>query len=149
MKRTFLVLALTLSAVTASAAQSLNDQVALANDAIFIQRVRQSMILAAVNISADGLTTGINIKRHALAQSVMNNPDGYKQLFAEAVATQPSAIGPATVTGAVVLKPMICTGQPTPPCVETGNIDAQQALVTDAVINNSVLFVFNAFFGGQ
>jgi hypothetical protein len=130
-------------------AQSLNDQVALANDAIFIQRVRQSMILAAVNISADGLTTGINVKRHALAQSIMNNPDGYKQLFSEAVATQPSAIGPATVTGTVVLKPMICTGQPTPPCVETGNVDAQQALVTDAVISNSVLFVYNAFFGGQ
>ena len=149
MKRVLLVLALTLSAATVSAAQSLNDQVALANDAIFIQRVRQSMILAAVNISADGLTTGINIKRHALAQSVMNNPDGFKQLFAEAVATQPSAINPATVTGTVVLKPMICTGQPTPPCVETGNIDAQQALVSDAVISNSVLFVYNAFFGGQ
>jgi hypothetical protein len=130
-------------------AQSLNDQVYLANNQLFVQRVRQSVLLAAINIAADGLTTGINPKRHALAQSVMNNPDGFKSTFAEAVATQPSLIGPATTSGTVVLKPMVCTGQPTPPCVETGNTDAQQALVTDAVINNSVLFVFNAFFGGQ
>lgn len=150
MKLVFLVVAFFLSAATASAAQSLNDQVNLSNDGLFIQRVRQSMILAAINISTDGLTTGINLKRHAQAQSIMNNPDGWKQLFSEAIATQPSVINPATVTGTVVLKPMICPGGvTTATCTETGNVDTQQALVTDAVISNSVLFVFNAFFGGQ
>ena len=131
-----------------SFAQSLNDQVVLGNDALFIQRVRQSLITAAVNIASDGLTGGINTERHAQVTSILNNPDGMKQLFSEAIATQSTVNGPATASGTVVLKPMICTGIPTG-CTETGNVDTQQALVTDTVINTAVSAVFNAFFGGQ
>jgi hypothetical protein len=148
MKRFLLVAALVLSAASVSAAQSLNDQVVLGNDAIFIQRVRQALVTAAINISSDALSTGINLKRHAQVQAIMNNPDGWKQLFAEAIATQAAVFNPATVNGTVVLKPMVCTGIPTG-CTETGNVDTQQALVTDAVINTNVAAVFNAFFGGQ
>lgn len=147
--RLFFLLAALILAPCVVQAQTLNDQVALANNAIFIQRVRQSIMFEAINISADGLSSGINLKRHAQVQSIMNNPDGWKQLFSEAIAGQPSTINAATATGTVVLKPMVCVGLPTPPCVETGNVDTQQALVTDTNINNSVLFVFNAFFGGQ
>lgn len=148
MKRIILALLLITLTVPAAVAQSLNDQVTLANDGLFVQRVRQSMIFEAINISADGLTTGINLKRHALVQQIMNSPDSLKSMFSAALATQPSVINPATATGTVVLKPMVCLGQGAT-CTETGNVDTQQALVTDAVIDNSVLFVFNAFFGGQ
>lgn len=134
---------------SAAMAQSLNDQVTLANDGLFLQRVRQSAVFEAINISSDGLTGGINTERHAQVASIMKDPDAWKSQFASAVATQPSVINPATATGTVVLKPMVCLGQPVGTCTETGNVDTQQALVTDAVINNSVLFVFNAFFGGQ
>jgi hypothetical protein len=150
MLKRILFLATLLLAPLAAQAQTYNDQVVLANDAIFIQRVRQAIMFEAINISTDGLTTGINLKRHAQVQSIMNNPDGWKQLFAEAIVGQPSTINAATATGTVVLKPMICPGGvTTASCTETGNVDAQQALVTDANINNSVLFVYNAFFGGQ
>jgi hypothetical protein len=150
MKPIFLAAAFVLFGASSLAAQSLNDQVTIGNDALFIQRVRQALINAAINISSDGLSTGINLKRHAQVQSILNNPDGWKQLFAEAIATQSAVMNPATVTGTVVLKPMICPGGvTTASCTETGNVDTQQALVTDAVINTNVSAVFNAFFGGQ
>jgi hypothetical protein len=130
-------------------AQSLNDQTVLAGSATFVQRTRSAMMAGSINISSDGLNTGINIKRHAQVVQIMNSPDYWKTLFAEAISTQPTVIGPATASGTVVLKPMVCTGQPTPPCVETGNVETQQALVTDAVIGTAVAAVFNSFFGGQ
>jgi hypothetical protein len=130
-------------------AQSLNDQSVLSLDLIFTQRVRTAMISASINISSDGLSAGINLKRHAQVQQIMINPDGWKGLFSAAIATQPTVIGPATASGTVVLKPMVCTGQATPPCIETGNVDTQQALVTDTVINTAVSAVYNSFFGGQ
>lgn len=148
MRRVFLAAAFVLLAGSAWA-QSLNDQVVLSNDTLFIQRTRQALILVAINISTDGLTTGINLKRHAQAQSIMDNPDSWKALFSDAIATQPSTINPATVNGTVVLTPMICQNPPQAGCTETGNVNTQQALVTDAVISNSVQFVYNAFFGGQ
>lgn len=148
MKRLAVVFTFVVALVAPACAQSLNDQVVLANDAIFIQRVRQSLITAAINISSDGLNTGINLKRHAQAQTIMNSPDGWKQLFSQAIVTQGAVLNPATATGTVVLKPMVCVGQPVT-CTETGNVDVQQALVTDTIINTNVAAVFNAFFGGQ
>jgi hypothetical protein len=61
---------------------TLNDQVVLANDGLFLQRVRQSIISAAINISSDGLSTGINLKRHSQVQSILSGPDGWKANFA-------------------------------------------------------------------
>jgi hypothetical protein len=145
MKRLALILSLTLS--SPALAQSLNDQVVLANDVIFNQRVRMSIIAAAINISSDGLTTGINIKRHLQAQQIMNNQN--TGAFAAAIATQPTVIGPATASGTVVLKPMVCASPPQAGCTETGNVDAQQALVSDSVINTAIAAVYNSFFGGQ
>lgn len=218
--------ALTLFAVPAASAQTLNDEQVLSNDTAFVQRVRQSMLLSAINISSDGLSTGINIKRHAQVQQVMNSPDSWKALFAAGVATQSAVMNPATATGTVALTPMLCStpnnatvmftngsaviaynnnfvaaqtvqfanptgtlpngwalgvnyyvvaaglsgtqfeaaatsggsaivagsagsGTPVLAQVCTGNADAQQALVSDTIINNTVAAIWNSFFGGQ
>jgi hypothetical protein len=150
MKRLIFGILFALLASPAASAQSLNDQSVLSLDTIFTQRVRTSMISAAINISSDGLSTGINLKRHAQVQQIMINPDGWKSLFSAAIATQPTVIGPATASGTVVLTPMVttCSGSPQV-CNTTGNVDTQQALVTDTVINTAVASVFNSFFGGQ
>jgi hypothetical protein len=146
LKRILLAIIIILAASPALA-QSLNDQVVLANDALFNARVRMSLISAAINISSDGLTTGIHIKRHAQAQAIMTNAP--TAAFAAAIATQPAVIGAATASGTVVLKPMVCNNPPQTGCTETGNVDTQQALVSDAVINTNVAAVYNSFFGGQ
>jgi hypothetical protein len=149
MRRLTLSLLLLMATCPELCAQSLSDQNVLGSDFLFVQRVREALIGAAIAISSDGLSSpAVNQKRHVQVQAVMNNPEVWKQLFAWSVSAQPAVINQATVTGTVVLKPMICTGIPTG-CVETGNVDTQQALVTDAVINNAVASVFNAFFGGQ
>jgi hypothetical protein len=149
MKRLSLVFLLLFVVSPIAAAQSLNDQSVLSLDINFVQRVRTATIAAAINISSDGLTTGINIKRHAQAQSIMNSPDSWKNLFSAAIATQPTVIGPATASGTVVLTPMVCTTNSLGVQTCTGNVDTQQALVTDTVINTAVSAVYNSFFGGQ
>jgi hypothetical protein len=147
---TLVIGALALVAWPAFAASgTYNDQGVLANDLAFVQRVRASMISAAINISSDGLSTGINIKRHAQVAAIMNNPDGWKALFAGAICTQGGVLNPATATGTVVLTPMKSTTATDGTVTVTGNADTQQALVTDAAIDASVSGVFNSFFGGQ
>ena len=147
MRTLVLVTAALLSlAVPPASAQSLNDEAVLSNDTNFYQRVRTSMIAAAIAISSDGLSTGINIKRHAQVQQVMNSPDSWKGLFAAAVATQSGVINLATANGTVALTPVVCSGTPV---VCTGNADTQEALVTDAAINTAVAAAWNSFFGGQ
>lgn len=207
--------------VPAASAQSLNDEQVLSLNTLFVQRVRQSMIAAAGAISSDGLSTGINIKRHAQVQQIMTSPDSWKGLFAAALATQSGVMNPATINGTVALSPVAC-GPQTAAVTFTnasavislansfaagnsvqfsgtlptgfangvtyyvvaaglsasqfevaatlggtaivaggtgtntalsqacfGNADAQQNLVSDTVINNTVSAVFNWFFGGQ
>lgn len=144
MKKLLLAFGLLFLLVAPALTQSLNDELVLGSDQTFQGRVRSSIITAAINISADGLTTGINIKRHAQVQQIMNQPDYWKVLFAEAIATQATVIGPATSSGTVALTP--CTNT-TGSC--NGNVATQGALVSDSVINTAVAAVFNSFFGGQ
>lgn len=132
----------------AAAAQTLNDQVVLANDQTFLNRVKQAAFTQALAVSSDALTTGVNIKRHAQVTTIMNDANGWKFQLASAIVTQAGVINPATANGTVALTPMVCYGLPTG-CVETGNVKVQQALITDTVINNTISAVFNAFFGGQ
>jgi hypothetical protein len=118
------------------AAQSLNDESVLANDPVFLARVRQSIITQAVNISSDGLTTpAINAERHRQVVSILTSPDSWKVLFAQTIVTQSTVINPATVNGTVA--------------ITLANAPAQGALVSDTVINTTVAAVFNSFFGGQ
>jgi hypothetical protein len=132
-------LALALALATPAQAQSLNDQLILGGDAIFQGRVRSAVITAAINIASDGLTTpNINAERHRQVTDIMSSPDTWKIRFSYAIATQATVIGPATASGTVVLTSM-----------PSGNVDTQQALVSDAVINTAVAAVFNSFFGGQ
>ncbi len=120
---------------------SLADTGLLAGDPTFISRVKAAMVEAAINIAADGLSTGtVNLKRHAQVQQIMNNPDWWKQLFTPAVATD------ATVGGDVLVG---ATSDAYGNYLTLLNAATQAAQATDAHISNAVSGMFNAFFGGQ
>lgn len=130
-------------------AASLQDQGILGSEPVFVQRVRSSMLAAAVAISSDGLSTGINIKRHTLVQNVMTSPDSWKAIFAAAVATDASvgtdALGglSADGNGNSLVQTTTVNG------VTSGNSASQSLKVTDAHINTAVSSMWNAMFGGQ
>lgn len=111
---------------------SLNDQAILAANPLFINRVKQSMVATCVAITTEGTTTAYHYRRSSFANTVLNNPILYQTLFAYAVATDASVISDATSNGSTALT--------------TGNIDIQQALVTDAHINSAISGQFNSFF---
>jgi hypothetical protein len=134
MNRFILAIVLIAFAIPAAAAQSLNDEGVLSNDGLFVQRVRQSILTQSINISSDGLATGINLKRHAQVQQVMDSPDGWKSLFAAAIATQATVINPATNTGAVALTPM----NPLAAVSCTGAIAATTLTVTNAPVGSAI-----------
>lgn len=113
-------------------AASLNDQAILSGDTLFINRVRESLVAACVAITNEATSTAFHFKRAAYASAVLNNPTAYQQLFAYGVATDASVISDATQAGTVALT--------------AANVDGQQALVTDAHINNAVSGQFNSFF---
>jgi hypothetical protein len=109
------------------------------------------MITAAIAISSDGLSTGINVKRHAQVASIMNSPDSWKSMFAAAVATDAN-VGADVIVGASAdgngnfLTQTVTSGSPP---VTTGNSASQAVKVTDAHITTAVAAMFNSFFGGQ
>lgn len=84
-----------------------------------------------------GYATGGHLtaaKRNSLPSSDFALPDDRSAVF-----------NLATATGTVVLTPMVTAANGT----VSGNVDTQQALVTDAAIDTAVAAVFNSFFGGQ
>jgi hypothetical protein len=114
-------------------AVSYNDKQILSGDATFQNRVRQSMIAACVAIKAESpITTPFHRERETFLVAVMNAPDTYKLLFAQAVANDASVISDATAAGTVAL-----TG---------ANVVAQAALVTDAHMDTAISGQFNSFF---
>lgn len=115
--------------------QSLSDKGLLWTDTAFQRRVSSAITTASINISSDGLTTGINIKRHAQAAQIMTNPQNWATLFAEAIAVDPTVSSQATQGGTVP--------------ITAGNLAAQAALVTDTAINTAAAAQYNSFFGGQ
>jgi hypothetical protein len=113
-------------------AASLNDQAILAADVLFVNRVRESLVATCIAITTEATTTAYHYKRATYANSILNQPTNFQQLFAYAVSTDASVISDATQAGTVVLT--------------VANIDAQQALVTDAHINAAISGQFNSFF---
>lgn len=110
------------------------DRVNLAAEPTFQNRVRQSMVAAAIAISNEGWSGGlIHQLRRRQARAILNDQlDGMKILYARGVAGDSSVIADATQAGTVAI-----TG---------GNAAAQQALVTDAHIDNAISGQFNSYF---
>lgn len=110
------------------------DKVNLAAEPTFQNRVRQSMIAAAIAISNEGWSGGIIHKlRRQQCRTILNDSlDSMKVLYARGVATDSSVISDATAAGTVAI-----TG---------ANASTQQALVTDAHIDNAISGQFNSYF---
>jgi hypothetical protein len=114
---------------------SLNDQAILSSDSLFINRVRQAFVAASIAITNESITPStlpLHQKRANYASAVVSNPTLYAPQWAIAVATDANVIADATAAGSVVLT--------------TGNVAAQQALVTDAHINTAASAMYNSFF---
>ena len=73
------------------------DQMDLAKDAIFVQRVKMAMIQTAVTVSNESTGVSNHANRIALARTVLNGPDGWAQIFAVGVAAD-SINFPASIT---------------------------------------------------
>lgn len=139
-KISFAAFALALSIGAALAAASRNDSAVLSTDATFENRVRESVVATCFNISSEAITglsgtmpIALHLKRANYCQTVLASPDSFKQIFADAVATDANVLADATQGGTVVL-----TSGP-------GNVATQAALVTDAHIDTAVSSQFNGF----
>lgn len=135
-----ILLALSPSCVWAqTASPNLNDQQLLASDPTYQNRVRESLISYCIFIDGETVLNGLNglspfelhIKRVNYCAAVMGNPDNYKQIFAEASATNGTVIGDATQSGSVSLT--------------SANVATQATKVLDPDLNNAVSSVFNTF----
>jgi hypothetical protein len=113
-------------------AYSRSDMNVLQTDAGFVGRVRASMIAQSIAITNEGWTVAFHRERDSYAVQVLNSPDTFKQLFANAAATAPNVVTDATQGGTVVLA--------------SSNVAVQAALVTDADIDGAVTSQFNSFF---
>jgi hypothetical protein len=122
--------ALLLMGGAAFAAASRNDQYVLAQEATFQQRVRSSMIAAAVAIYNEAWSQ-THARRAALAVAIMNTPDSYKALFANTVATDTTCSNAVQASaGTALVSPVSATAL---------------AACTDAMIDNAVAAQFNTF----
>ena len=118
--------------MAATPSPNYNDQQILASDVTFQNRVRQSLVSACASIKNEAVTVAFHREREVYLVAVINQPDLFKVLFANAVATNALVIGDATVAGATPLT--------------TGNVATQAVLVTDAHIDTAIASVFNSFF---
>jgi predicted anti-sigma-YlaC factor YlaD len=115
-------------------AATLNDQALLAADTLFVNRVRQALVAAAVAIANEAVTTAYHYKRAAFATVVLNSVGtSFAQQFAYVVAADANVSSDATGGGTYV-------------ALTTGNADTQQALATDPHIASAVSSAYNAFF---
>jgi len=113
-------------------AASYNDQQFLAADAVFQNRVRQSLLKACISITNEGFSVAFHRERQRFCVAVMNGADSFKVLVAQAVATDANVIADATANGTVALT--------------AGNAAAQAANVTDAHMDTAIASQFNTFF---
>jgi len=113
-------------------AASWSDSGFLAGDPAFQNRVKESMVAAAVSISNEGWAVAFHKQRLRQCVIILNDPEVQKIRYAIAVATDTNVRSDATVAGTVVL-----TGT---------NVAAQGALVTDAHIDTAIAGQFNSFF---
>lgn len=115
-------------------AASHSDSNVLASNATFQGRVGASLYAACVSIANEGWSVAFHRERSTFCVQILTNTatiNPYVALFANTVATDASVLSDATQAGTVVLT--------------TGNVAAQQALVTDAHIDAAVSSQFNSF----
>lgn len=118
-------------------AASLSDSNFLGVNLLFIARVQSALLAAAVNIFAEGTAVNNHRDRVTFIHQLLASPTNvanFSSLFALTVGTDVTVVGQATQAGTVVLS--------------AANAAAQQALVTDAAINNAIAGQFNAFVQG-
>lgn len=113
-------------------ATSRSDMNVLSTDSGFQSRVRASLIAASISITTESRTSAFHRERETYAVAILNNPDSFKLLFSNSVATDASVISDATQTGTVALT--------------SGNVATQSLLVTDAHIDTAISGQFNSFF---
>lgn len=109
-----------------------SDSYILSTDVNFQNRVRTSLVAACISIKNEGVGVAFHRERETYLVAVMNQPDSFKTLFANSVATDASVIADATAAGTVTLT--------------SGNVATQAALVTDAHIDTAIASQFNSFF---
>jgi hypothetical protein len=90
------------------------------------------MIAACISIKNEAVTVAFHRERETFVVACTNQPDTFKLIFAQSVATNASVIGDATVGGTVPLT--------------SGNAATQAALVTDAHVDAAISSNFNSFF---
>jgi hypothetical protein len=119
-------------------AASFNDSAILAADTLFQGRVREALVATCFNISSESPSTPSHYARVHLVVQILTsieissgNMPVWVLRFTPGIATDASVLADATVAGTVVLTAV--------------NIDAQQALVTDAHITNAISSQFNAY----
>jgi hypothetical protein len=132
------LLSLTVAAIAQTASPNLNDQQVLAADPTFQNRIRESLISTCASISSEAVTglsgsmpVALHLKRANYCSLILAAPDSFKQIFADAVATNTTVINDATQTGTV---PLTST-----------NAAAQATKVLDADVANALSSVFNGF----
>jgi hypothetical protein len=113
-------------------AVSLNDMDILRQNPPFKARVRAAMVEGAITVASEAWTVPFHRERSVYVTQILNDPDQYLDAFSGALATNTSVINAATGNGTVALT--------------SGNIDTQQASVTDSTIRTALGAVFNAFF---
>lgn len=116
---------------------ALVDSNVLGANTVFLGRVQSSLLAACIAIFNEGTSVNNHRERVSLVHQVLNSPSNlsaWATTFALAVATDTSVASDATQANTVT--------------VTTANVLAQQALVTDAHINNAVSAMFNAFCAG-
>ena len=108
------------------------DKAILADNATFQNRARQAMLTGCMSIKNEGWSVAFHRERETFVVAVVNQADTYKKLFASIMASHGDVAGDATEAGTVTLT--------------TGNIEAQQALITDSHLDDAVAVAFNLFF---
>lgn len=109
------------------------DMDALRSDATFQARIRTAMVQGCVTIGNENPdTVPYHRERVTYTAQVINAPDAFVPLFANAIVTDSGVINAATSNGTIAI-----TG---------ANAAARAAVVTDAQISTALGNVFNAFF---
>jgi hypothetical protein len=113
------------------------DTFILSTQSTFVGRVQAALVTACGNIANEGLAVPNHPARVQLVHQILANPSNlanYTTLFAVTVAADTTVISDATQAGTVPLT--------------TGNVQTQQALITDAHISNAVSAEFNSYCQG-
>lgn len=112
-------------------AVSYNDKYVLSTDSGFQNRVREALLTYCATVANEASNTPFHTTRIQRAVGVINSPDNFKAIYANAAAMDAGVIGDATQAGTVSLT--------------STNVAAQAALVTDAHLDAAIQAQFNYF----